>query len=763
MHIKRFCLRIAAVLAVVLFATQTIWAAEPFTVRDIRVEGLQRVEPGTIFASIPVRVGDTYSDDKGAASIRSLFGLGLFKDVRLEINGDVLVVIVEERPTVSDIEFIGVKEFDKDALRKAVKEVGLSEGRPYDRALLDRAEQELKRQYINRSLYAANVVTTVTPIERNQVNLSFTVDEGEPAKISELRIVGNKAFTQATLRDQFDLDTGNWMSWYTKSNRYSRAKLNADIETLRSYYLARGYLEFRVDSTQVAIAPNKQDISITINITEGERFVVSAVKLQGNFLERDEEFKALVKIRPGEPYNADLVAQTVKAFTEYYGKFGFAFARVQSQPDVDRANNQVAVVLQGDPARRAYVRRINVVGNDHTRDEVVRRELRQFEASWYDSEKIKLSRNRVDRMGYFKEVNLETSEVPGTTDQVDLTVRVEEKPTGSITLGAGYSSNDGVGLMVGINQQNVFGSGTTLGMQINTSRINRILVISSTNPYFTQDGVSRTFDLYHRVTRPYLDQDTYSLETTGVSARFGIPMTERDTIYLGGGVERTTIVPGTYLPVAYQNYANDFGYASTGVPLTLGWARDDRDSALVPTQGTYQRATGEWSSGGEVRYVRGTYQYQQFIPLTKQYTFAFNGDLGLAQAPDGRTYPLFKNFYGGGLGSVRGFEAGSLGPRDSATGLVIGGTKKANINLEIQAPFPGVGNDRTLRMFGFIDAGNIFGPDEVFSVDQFRSSAGVGISWISPMGPLRLAFSTPVRRFDSDRIQSIQFQIGTTF
>lgn len=763
MHIKRFRLLFTTLVAAMLLMAHLAWAAEPFAVRDIRVEGLQRVEPGTVFASIPVRVGDTYTDDKGAASIRALFGLGLFKDVRLEINGDVLVVIVEERPTVSEIEFIGVKEFDKGVLRKAMGDVGLSEGRPYDRALLDRAEQELKRQYINRSLYAANVVTTVTPIARNQVNLSFTVDEGEPAKISELRIVGNKAFSQSTLRDQFDLDTGNWMSWYTKSNRYSRAKLNADIETLRSYYLARGYLEFRVDSTQVAIAPNKQDIAITINITEGERFTVSAVKLQGNYLDRDDEFKALVKILPGQPYNADLVAQTVKAFTEYYGKFGFAFARVQSQPEIDRANNQVTLVLQGDPARRAYVRRINVVGNERTRDEVVRRELRQFETSWYDSEKINLSRNRLDRMGYFKDVNLETSEVPGTLDQVDLTVRVEEKPTGSLTLGAGFSSNDGLGLMFGISQQNVFGSGNTLSMQINTSRINRILVISSTDPYFTQDGVSRTYDIYHRVFRPYFDQDTYSLETTGVSARFGIPMTERDTIFIGGGVERTTIVPGTYLPVAYQNYANDFGYASTGVPLTVGWARDDRDSALVPTSGVFQRASAEWSPGGEVRYARGVYQYQQYIPLTKQYTFAFNGDLGLAQAPDGRTYPLFKNFYSGGLGSVRGFEAGSLGPRDPATGLVIGGTKKVNVNFEVQAPFPGAGNDRTLRMFGFIDAGNVYGPDESFSTESFRSSAGVGISWISPMGPLRLAFATPIRRFDSDRIQTIQFQIGTTF
>ncbi|MBX9870866.1 MAG: outer membrane protein assembly factor BamA, partial [Burkholderiaceae bacterium] len=305
MHFKRFSLRAASTAVAMLLAAQVAWGADPFKIRDIQVEGLQRVEPGTVFASLPLRVGDTYNDEKGTASIRSLFALGLFTDVRLEINGDVLVVVVQERPSVASLEFIGTREFDKDALAKALKDIGLAEGRPFDKALLDRAEQELKRQYINKSLYAAEVVTTVTPVERNRVSLAFTVSEGEPARISEIRIVGNQVYSESTLRNLFELDTGNWMSWYTKSDRYSRAKLNADLETLRSYYLARGYLEFRVDSTQVAMSPNKQDMTITVNVTEGERFVVSAVRLAGNYLDRDEEFKALVSIRPGEAYNAD--------------------------------------------------------------------------------------------------------------------------------------------------------------------------------------------------------------------------------------------------------------------------------------------------------------------------------------------------------------------------------------------------------------------------------------------------------------------------
>ncbi|HEY9224877.1 MAG TPA: outer membrane protein assembly factor BamA, partial [Variovorax sp.] len=449
---SRFRLRSVAALIASTLAATAAWAIEPFTVRDIRVEGLQRVEPGTIFASLPLRVGDTYNDERGSAAIRALFELGLFKDVRLDVNGNVLVVIVEERPTVADVDFVGTKEFDKAALLKALREVGLADGRPYDKALTDRAEQELKRQYVSRSLYNAEVVTTVTPIERNRVNLTFTVTEGESARIREVRVVGNKAFSESTLLGLFDQDSGGWMSWYTKSNQYSRAKLNADLETLRSYYLTRGYLEFRIDSTQVAISPDRQDLTVTVNITEGEKFVVSGVKLQGNYLGREEEFKSLVTIKPGEPYNGEQLTETTKAFTDYFGTFGYAFARVEAQPEIDRVNNRVQLVLQAEPARRVYVRRVSVGGNNKTRDEVIRREFRQYEASWYDGDKIKLSRDRVDRLGFFTDVNVETQEVAGSPDQVDLTVTVAEKPTGSLQLGAGFSSSEKVSLTFGISQ-----------------------------------------------------------------------------------------------------------------------------------------------------------------------------------------------------------------------------------------------------------------------------------------------------------------------
>ncbi len=761
--LPRFGVRTIAAVAALVLAAQSAWALEPFKVRDIRVEGLQRIEPGTVFASLPLRVGDEYSDDKGSAAIRALFGLGLFTDVRLEASGDVLVVVVQERPTVADVEFAGAREFDKETLKNVMRDIGLTDGRPYDKALTDRAEQELKRQYLNKSFYAAEVVTTVTPIERNRVNLTFTVTEGDTARIKDIHIVGNKAFSESTLKGLFDQDTGGWLSWYTKSDRYARSKLNADLETLRSYYLQRGYLEFRIDSTQVALTPDKQDISITVNVTEGERFVVSSVKLEGNYLDRDDEFKSLVAIRAGEPYNADQVAETTKAFSDHFGNFGFAFARIEAVPEIDREKGQVALVLTSDPQRRAYVRRISVAGNDRTRDEVVRREFRQFEASWYDGEKIRISRDRVDRLGYFTEVDVESQEVPGAPDQVDLVISVKEKPTGSLQLGAGFSSAEKVSFSFAIKQENVFGSGNYLGIDVNTSKYKRTLVFSTTNPYFTQDGISRTIDLYYRTDKPYEDQGgNYELVTTGASARFGVPFSETDTVFFGGGLEQTRIKPGTNIPAAYLVYADRYGYTSSAVPLTIGWSRDSRDSALAPNAGVYQKLNSEWSIAGDARYLRANYQYQQYVPLNKKFTLAFNGELGLGKGINGRPFPVFKNFYSGGLGSVRGFDQGTLGPRD-VTGASLGGPKKVSLNVELIAPFPGAGNDRTLRVFTFADIGNVYGDNERVRLSEMRASVGVGLSWISPLGPLRLAYAKPVRKFAGDRIQELQFQIGTSF
>ena len=759
---RKNSLRPLCIALVAALQASAAWAVEPFVLKDIRVEGLQRSDAGTVFASLPFRIGDTYSDEKGAAALRALFATGLYKDVRIDVDGTVLVVIVEERPVIANIDFIGLKEFDKDQLVKSLKDFGIGEGQPFDKALADRAEQELKRQYLTRSLYGAEVVTTVTPQERNRVNLSFTITEGTAAKISEIRISGNKVFSESTLKGLFDLNDGGWLNFYTKADRYSRAKLDADLETLRAYYLNRGYLEFTVESTQVAISPDKQDITVTINIKEGQPYTVSGVKLEGEYLGKEDDFKTLVLIRPGSPYQAEAVTQTTRAMIERFGTFGYAFAKVDARPDIDRATGTVAITLAADPARRVYIRRINVAGNTRTRDEVVRREFRQFESSWYDGRKIKLSRDRVDRLGYFSEVNVDTNEVPGTPDQVDLTITIKEKATGNLQLGAGFSSADKLSLSGSIKQDNIFGSGNYLGVELNTSKFSRTLVVSTVDPYFTVDGISRAIDVFYRTQRPINSQgESYELVTPGASIRFGVPFSEYDTVYFGIGFERTEI-KGDNLPLNYRNYRTVFGDKSNSVPLSIGWARDSRDSALVPTAGRLTSLSLDWGFAADTRYVRAITKYQQYIPLSRRFTLAFNAELGWGKGLGGRPYPIFKNFYGGGLGTVRGFDQNSLGPVD-VTGAYIGGNRRLNLNSELYLPVPGTGNDRTLRLFTYVDVGNVWGENDPLTAESLRASAGVGLTWVSPVGPLKLSYGQPLRKRPEDRIQRLQFQIGTAF
>ena len=738
------------------------WAVEPFVLKDIRVEGLQRSDAGTVFASLPFRIGDTYSDDKGAAALRALFATGLYKDVRIDIDGGAVVVIVEERPVIANIDFVGLKEFDKDPLTKALKDFGISEGQPFDKALADRAEQELKRQYLTRSLYGAEIVTTVTPQERNRVNISFSITEGSASKISEIRITGNKIFSERTLKGLFDLNDGGWLNFYTKADRYSRAKLDADLENLRAYYLNRGHLEFNIDSTQVAISPDKQDISISINVKEGQPFTVAAVKLEGDFLGKEDDFKTLVVIKPGEPYRAEAVSQTTRAMIERFGSFGFAFAKVEARPDVDRATGTVTITIVAEPSRRVYVRRINVAGNSRTRDEVVRREFRQFESSWYDGRKIKLSRDRADRLGFFSEVTVDTNEVAGTPDQVDLIITVKEKATGNLQLGAGFSSADKLSLSGSIKQENIFGSGNYLGLELNTSKYSRTLVVSTVDPYFTVDGVSRAIDVFYRTQRPLNSQgEQYELVTPGASIRFGVPFSEYDTVYFGLGFERTEI-RGDNLPLNYRNYRTEFGSTTNAVPLSIGWARDSRDSALVPNSGRLTSLNMDWGLIGDTRYLRTNAKFQQYIPLSRQFTFGFNAELGWGKGLGGHPYPIFKNFYGGGLGTVRGFDQNSLGPVD-VTGAYIGGNRRFNLNSELYLPVPGTGNDRTLRLFTYADLGNVWGENDPVTVSSLRASAGAGLTWVSPVGPLKLSYGAPIRKQPTDRIQRLQFQIGTAF
>lgn len=771
-----FARRLIAIAAFTLCTGHAL-AVEPFTVKDIRVEGIQRTEAGTIFSYLPVRVGEVYTDEKGAAAIKALYATGFFKDVRIEVESDVLVVSVEERPAIASVDFSGVKEFDKDQLTKALKEIGLGESRIFDKALLDRAEQELKRQYLSRGLYGVQITTTVTPVERNRVNINFVVDEGEVSRIKQINIVGNKAFSDSELRGLLNLRRPGWFTWYTKADQYSKQKLTGDIETLRSFYLNRGYLEMQVESTQVSITPDKKDIYITININEGDKFTVGEVKLEGEMFGREQELKSLVELKKGDVYSGEKLAESVKKISERMGNFGYAFANVNANPEINREKKEVGFTVLIDPGKRVYVRRISIAGNTKTRDEVIRREFRQFEDSWYDGEKIRLSRDRVDRLGYFKEVNIETPEVPGSTDQVDVNMTVAEKPTGNILLGAGFSSSEKLTLTGSIQQANAFGSGNTLGIDVNTSSRNRTIAVSQTNPYFTDDGVSRSYELFLRTTRPpEVNSGDYVVRTTGGNVRFGVPFSEVDTVFFGLGVEKTrveTFAAGdpnhNQSPELYQTYVKDFGDGTnantTSFPLTVAWQRDSRDSALVPSVGRYQRANFEIAPVGTLKYYRAIYQHQYFKPLFRTITLALNGELDYGHGFGGKPYPIFKNFYAGGIGSVRGYEGSSLGSAatKATNGDPLGGTSRIIANAELQFPFPGSGNDRTLRWFTYLDGGNVFGEGEKIKMSELRYSAGIGISWVSPIGPLKLSYGKPLNAKPEDRKQAFQFQLGTGF
>lgn len=763
--------RLIALAAFAVISGQAL-AIEPFVVKDIRVEGIQRTEPGTVFSYLPVRVGDTFNDEKGAEAIKALYATGFFKDVRIEAEGNVLVVQVVERPAIAGVEFSGVKEFDKDALKKSLKEIGLGEGRTFDKAMLDRAEQELKRQYLSKGLYGVQVTTTVTPIERNRVNINFSVDEGDVARIKQINIIGNKAFSESDLRDEIKLSTPGWFTWYTKADRYSKQKLTGDLESLRSFYLNRGYLEMQIESTQVSISPDRKDIYITINISEGDKFTVSKVDLEGEMLGRQKELASLISLKPGDVYSGEKLQDSIKKISERMGNFGYAFANVNANPEIDRQKKQVAFNILVDPGKRVYVRKINIVGNTRTRDEVIRREFRQFEDSWYDGDKIRLSRDRVDRLGYFTDVNIETPEVAGTSDQVDLNMNVTEKPTGNITVGAGFSSADKLTLTAGIQQTNVFGSGNTLGIDVNTASRFRTISVASTNPYFTDDGISRTYEVYTRTTRPpQINTGDYRIRSTGGSIKFGVPFSEVDTVYFGAGVERTSVNTFVDSPPLFKRYAADFGNGNdattTSIPLTVAWQRDSRDSALVPTKGRYQRANFEISGVGALKYYRTTYQQQYYrpLPVFGGTTLALNGEVDYGRGLGSQPYPVFKNFYAGGIGSVRGYEGASLSVNPVPGADATGGQSRLFGNAELQFPFPGSGADRTLRWFVFTDGGNVFNLEqgEKVSVSNLRFSAGIGLSWISPIGPLKLSFAKPLNEKPGDRPQTFQFQLGTGF
>ncbi|TAN81660.1 MAG: outer membrane protein assembly factor BamA [Gallionella sp.] len=747
-----------------LLCMSPAWAIEPFTIKDIRVEGIQRTEAGTVFSYLPVKVGDTMDDQHAATAIRALYATGFFKDVRLEVEQGVLVVLVRERPSIAGIEINGVKDFPKDQLKDNMKYAGLAEARILDKGALDKATQELKRQYVARGKYGVTVTTTVTELERNRVNIVFNVAEGEVSKIKQINLVGNRDYKEKELLELMKLSTPDWMSWFSKNDQYSKQKLSADMEAMRSFYMDNGYLEFNIDSTQVSITPDKKDIYITINFTEGAKYTVSRVEVAGNTLVPREEVEKLIQVKAGDIFSRKTLTETNKKIGERLGQEGYAFANVNAIPEMNKEKHEVAFKFMVDPGRRVYIRRINIAGNDKTRDEVVRREFRQVEGAWFDEGKIKKSRQRVDKLDFFAEVDVETPPVQGATDQMDVNVSVKEKSTGNISVGAGFSNGEGLTLSGSITQANLFGSGNHVATQINTSKINQVYSLSFTNPYFTDDGVSRGFDVYKRNTDSRSTAvSQYSSHTLGGGVRFGVPIGEDESISYGLAIEKTQLGLLENSPARLTQYVNAFGATNNTLSGTVGWGRDSRDSAIYTTEGTVQRAFAEIALPVfDIRYYKLNYQHQLFYPIRNDITLLLNGEAGIANGYGGRQMPFFKNFYAGGTGSVRGYEANSLGPRDTED-AVLGGTRRVVGGAELLLPFPGMGKEKSVRLSGFFDAGAVYGPGDLPGSAGLRYSTGVALTWISPMGPMKFSYAAPLNKQPVDKVQKFQFSLGSIF
>jgi len=745
-------------------------AITPFVVKDIRVEGVQRTEAGTVFSYLPIKVGDTLDDEKAANAVKALFATGFFRDVRLEVEDQVLVVIVQERPTISKVDISGNKEFETDQLKKALKEIGVADARIFDRSALDRAEQEIKRQYLSRGRYAAKVTVTVTPQERNRVAINIAIEEGDVSKIARINIVGESAYSESDLLSLMTLTTPGWTTWYTKNDQYSKQKLSADLETLKSFYQNRGYLEFNVDSTQVSITPDKEDIYITINITEGPRYTVSDIRLGGDLPIPGQELSALVQIRVGEVFSRERLQASVKAISDRLGTEGYAFANVNAIPEIDRDKLSAAFTIFVDPGRRVYIRKVSINGNVRTRDEVIRREMRQLEAAWYDGARIERSKVRIRRLGYFEDVNIETPPVAGTPDQADVEVTVTEKATGNLLAGVGYSSSEKFVFNASISQQNIFGSGNALTAGINTSSISRTIALTFTEPYYTVDGVSRTLEAYQRTLDPTsLSVAPYQSTTLGGAVSYGIPITETDTINLGFRYEHTSLDLFANSPLYYFLYVAEFGSVTNSVVVSTGWARDTRDDILYPTRGVLQVAGIEVGVPiADISYYKANYLIQWFWPFYSDLVLMLRGDVGYGAGYGGKPLPFYKVFYGGGVGSVRGYQTATLGPRD-LEGNPLGGERKIIGNAELF--YPVLKGDKSVRASVFIDAGQISGVPALGSAgaqlekgnEKFRFSYGVGLAWNSPVGPLKFSYAWPWKTRPNDQIEHFQFQVGSVF
>ncbi len=740
-------------------------AAEPFVVDDIRVEGLQRISAGTVFNYLPIKIGDRIEESVTADAIRALFQTGFFKDIRIEREGDTLVVFVTERPSIDNIEFSGNKSVDTEDLEEQLKTIGFAEGRVFNRSDFDQVEQELERLYFGLGKYAVQVKSTVTPLERNRVGVRFDISEGKAARIKQINIVGNEVFDEEDLLDLFNLTTSGWFTWFTKRDQYSRQKLAADLEILRAHYLDRGYINFNIDSTQVSLTPDKKDVYITVNVSEGAEYTLSEVNLAGDLIVDEEELFDKITVSRGDVFSRKEITKSSADLAGRLGDEGYAFSNVNAIPEVNEEDKTVAVTFFVDPGKRVYVRRINFRGNTKTRDVVLRREMRQMEAGWISTSAVERSRVRLQRLGFFNEVNVETPAVPGTTDQVDVNFSLEERPSGNLVAGLGFSQDQGVIVSASVTQENFLGTGNRVSATFNNSRANRQFQVSYLNPYYTIDGISRGFDAYYRTTDAAdANVSDYTTDELGAGVTFGIPITEFDQINVGLAAERIDFKPGVNPSREVLAFRDSAGDQFTNLLLTASFARDTRNSRLLPDRGRLSSISTEIGLPIlDLSYYKLRLRHQQFFPLARDFVLVADGTFGYGDGISGTDrLPLIDNFFAGGIRSVRGYEGNTLGPRDSL-GEPLGGSKLLTGSLELIVPLPFVENSRQVRLTGFFDFGNVFGQGDDLDLGELRTSAGVSAIWLSPLGALTFSFAVPLNEEDQDDTQPLQFTFGTSF
>jgi outer membrane protein insertion porin family len=778
-----------------LLVSQSAKSDEEFIVSDIQVKGLQRISEGTVFNYLPVNVGERFSLGNVGPAIKSLFKTGFFKDVSLEREGSVLVVNVVERPSIAKIIFEGNKDISKEDLTKALDKIGLSEGKTFDRQVLDKVELELKRQYLSHGKYSLKIKTEVANLTRNRVGIRIHISEGRVTKIKQINIVGNKTFDDKTLLKKLELSTTNLLSFYSKDDQYSKQKLQADLETLRSYYLDRGYINFAIESTQVAITPDKKDIYVTINVKEGNIYTLEKVKLTGNLVVKPEDLIKLMTVGPGETFSRKNATETSKAIQDRLGNEGYAFANVNMVPEIHEANRTVDMAFFVDPGKRAYVRRINFSGNTKTRDEVLRREMRQMESSWASSSKIERSKTRLERLGYFETVNVETPPVPGSADQIDVNYSVVEKSSGNLSAGVGFSQVQGILLNANLSQDNVFGSGKRVTLAFNTSTYLTSYQFGFFNPYFTTDGISLNYNL------GYTDRNAGAINlanylTTIINAgfEFGIPLNEFDQLRFGMDLKHIRLKNIDNSSEEIQKFVfgkNQFNNPGTaanpGVDangssfLTLapsiGWTHDTLNRAIFPNKGGQQRFSALATLPGvsDLDYYKISYKHQEYFPLSSDFTFRLLADIGYGDSyGKSKGLPFFENYYGGGTGSVRGFTNNTLGPRDTpvatsgrTTHLPLGGSTKIVGSAELFFPVPFLTEIKSVRLGVFFDAGRI---QNGIGLNNLKYAAGIAGEWLSPFGALSVSAAIPLNAIPynalngtGDQKQIFQFNFGQNF